>query len=154
MPDDALVFQIYIKATPEQVWAAITESKFRRKYFFGSSIESTFAPGSPVRSVGPDGATWGENTVLESDPPKRLVHTWSSLYDPQLAAEPESRVTWQIEPPEDGAYSKLTVTHDQLQNSPQTRKSVEGGWMFVISGLKTAIETGAPLSAASAGLGR
>ena len=69
------------------------------------------------------------------------------MYDPELAAEPESRVTWEIEPREEG-LCLLTVIHDQLDASPKTAASVTGpGWMFVVSGLKTLLETGEPLAA-------
>jgi uncharacterized protein YndB with AHSA1/START domain len=83
--------------------------------------------------------------VTEYDPPRRLVHGWRSLYDPELAAEEESRVTWEIEP-QDGGYCQLTVVHDQLEGAPKTAESVSGaGWMMVLSGLKTLLETGKPL---------
>ena len=73
------------------------------------------------------------------------MHGWQSLYDPELAEEEPSRVTWEIEP-QDGDYCKLTVTHDQLEGAPRTAESVYGeGWMFVISGLKTLLETGTSL---------
>jgi len=45
------------------------------------------------------------------------VHGWRSLYDPELAEEQPSRVTWEIDPQE-GGYCKLTVTHDQLEGAP------------------------------------
>jgi uncharacterized protein YndB with AHSA1/START domain len=84
--------------------------------------------------------------VLEFDPPRRLVHEWRSLYDAELAAEETSRVTWEIQPHEDG-YCRLTLTHDRLEGAPKTAASVAGtGWMFVLSGLKTLLETGEPLS--------
>jgi uncharacterized protein YndB with AHSA1/START domain len=84
--------------------------------------------------------------VLEAEPPVRLVHTWRSLYDPEAATEPHSRVTWRIEPQENGT-SLLTVVHDQLEDSPKTAASVSGpGWMIVLSGLKTLLETGQPLA--------
>jgi hypothetical protein len=74
------------------------------------------------------------------------VHEWRSLYSPELAAEEPSRVTWKIEPQEHG-YCKLTLTHDQLEGAPRTAESVSGaGWMFVLSGLKTLVETGEPLA--------
>ena len=98
-------------------------------------------------SHGPDGAVWGDEDVLEFDAPRRLVYGWRSLYDPNHAGEPTSRVTWEIEPAGDG-LCLLTVTHDHLEQSPGTAASVAGrGWMFVLSGLKTLLETGAPLSA-------
>jgi hypothetical protein len=48
--------------------------------------------------------------------------------------------------PEDGGFSLLTVTHDRLDASPKTAAGVAGGWMFVLSGLKTLLETGEPLA--------
>jgi uncharacterized protein YndB with AHSA1/START domain len=98
------------------------------------------------RSLGPDDEVWGESAVTAFDPPRRLVHGWRSLYDPEMAEEPESRVTWEIDP-QDGGYCLLTVTHDQLEGSPKTAASVAGvGWMMVLSGLKTVLETGKPLA--------
>jgi uncharacterized protein YndB with AHSA1/START domain len=144
-PTDKLTFQIYIRATPEQVWEAITDTDFRRQYFYGSTIESTFEVGSPVRSHSPDGELWGDDVVLECDPPHVLSHTWRSLWAPEAADEPESRVTWRVEPHSDGS-TRLTVVHDQLEQSPHTAESVSGGWMFIISGLKTVLETGNPMT--------
>jgi uncharacterized protein YndB with AHSA1/START domain len=83
--------------------------------------------------------------VLEHDPPRKLVHSWRAVYDPASATEPESRVTWEIEPHGDGV-SKLTVVHDRLEASPVTATSVAGGWSLVLSGLKTLLETGEPLA--------
>ncbi len=140
-----LVFQIYIRATADDVWQAITETEFRRQYFYGSTIESDFRPGSPLRSVSPDGELWSDDVVLECEPPHVLSHTWRSLWDPEAADEPASRVTWRVEP-QDGGVCKLTVVHDQLEDSPATARGVSGGWAFIISGLKSVLETGEPLA--------
>jgi uncharacterized protein YndB with AHSA1/START domain len=136
------VYQLFIRATPEQVWDAITKSEFTTRYFFASRVE--LADGRR-RAFGPNGELWGDSAILEEDPPRRLVHEWNGLYDPELAAEEPSRVTWEIEP-QDGGYTKLTLVHDQLEGAPKTAESVAGGWMFVLSGLKTLLETGEPLA--------
>jgi uncharacterized protein YndB with AHSA1/START domain len=74
------------------------------------------------------------------------VHGWRSTYSPELAVEEPSRVTWEVEPQENGT-TLLTVTHDQLEGAPKTAASVSGpGWMMVLSGLKTLLETGKPLA--------
>ena len=143
--ESRMVFQIYIRANVEKVWEAITQTEFRRQYFYGSTIESDFRPGSPLRSVSPDGELWGDDVVLECEPPHLLSHSWRSLWDPEAADEPASRVTWRVEP-QDGGVSKLTVTHDQLEQSPATARGVSGGWAFIISGLKSVLETGEPLA--------
>jgi len=71
------------------------------------------------------------------------VHTWRSLYDPDTASEPESRVTWEIEA-QPGGSSRLTLVHDRLDGSPKTAASVRG-WSYILSNLKTVVETGSSL---------
>ena len=68
---------------------------------------------------------WGDSAVEVFDPPRKLVHGWRSLYDPDLAAEDESRVTWEIEEDEHGVCL-LTVTHDRLEGAPRTAAGVFG----------------------------
>jgi uncharacterized protein YndB with AHSA1/START domain len=137
------VYNVFIKATPEQIWEGITSPDFTQRYFYGARIENR---NGRRLAHGPNGEVWGDEAILESDPPRRLVHEWRSRYDPELAAEEPSRVTWEIEPQE-GGYALLTVTHDQLEGAPKTAASVAGpGWMMVLSGLKTLLETGEPLA--------
>ena len=134
------VHRIFIKAAPEAIWEAITKSEFTRRYFFGSSIDTTTQPGSPCVYRSTD-APLVDGEVLESDPNHRFVITWRSLYHPPSVDEPASRVTWLIEPQE-GGHCCLTVIHDRLDSSPNTAKNVGTAWMFVLSGLKTVVETG------------
>ena len=139
----AQVYHVFIKATPEAIWEAITSPDWSERYFYGARI--TVTPDA-YTSRGPDGSDWGDSRTIEFDPPNRLVHGWKSRYDPTLADEPESRVTWEITPGEDGVCL-LTVTHDQLEGASGTAESVAGtGWMRVLSGLKTLLETGEPLA--------
>jgi uncharacterized protein YndB with AHSA1/START domain len=137
------VYQVFIRASADEIWEAITNPEFTAKYFYGARIEVT-----PEwrRTFAPDGGeSWGEGGVFEYDPPRRLVHEWRSAYNPELAAEEPSRVSWEIEQADDGTCL-LTVVHDRLEGAPKTAASVAGpGWMMVLSGLKTLLETGEPL---------
>jgi uncharacterized protein YndB with AHSA1/START domain len=140
------VYQVFIKATPEQIWDAITKPEFTTRYFYGSEIESSFEPGAPYVSWAPERErVFVEGEILESDPPRKLAHTWRSLYDDETAKEQPSRVTWEIDA-QDNAVSRLTVVHDQLEGAPKTAEGVSGGWSYVLSGLKTLLETGEPLT--------
>jgi uncharacterized protein YndB with AHSA1/START domain len=139
----AQVYHIVIKSTPEAIWEAITKPEFTERYFYGSLI--TVVP-DHYSSLGPDGDIRGDEPVYEFEPPRKLVHGWRSRYSPELADEDESRVTWEIEPQADGTCV-LTVVHDRLEGAPKTAASVAGlGWMTVLSGLKTLLETGESLS--------
>jgi uncharacterized protein YndB with AHSA1/START domain len=140
------VYAVFIKASPEQIWEAITKPEFTTKYFYGSSIESTWEPGAPYAGwAGDRSQQYVDGEVIEASPPHKLVTTWRALYDPDTAAEPYSRVTWEIEPAGEGV-TKLTVVHDELEASPKTAANVAGGWSYVLSGLKTLLETGEPLA--------
>jgi len=147
-PPTTQIYRVFIKATPEAIWTAITSAEFTSRYFHGANIESTWEPGTPYRGLSPDRSQiWVEGSVHEVDPPRRLVHGWRALYNPECADEPESRVTWEIEPRE-GGVCLLTTTHDRLEQSPKTAAGVSGeGWTHVLSGLKTLLETGEPLFA-------
>lgn len=90
-----------------------------------------------------------DGDVIESDPPRKLVQTWRMLMDPATAAEGFTRLTYEIADVGKGT-SKLTVTHD-LSGAPHTATLVSGaqeaegaggGWPWVLSDLKTLLETG------------
>ena len=139
------VYSVFIRATPEQVWDGITKPEFTARYFYGSVIDSTYEPGSPYTGWSEDRSQhYVDGEVIEADRPRKLVTTWRAMYDPETAAEPYSRVTWEIEPAGENV-TKLTVIHDELDTAPKTAANVAGGWSYVLSGLKTLLETGEPL---------
>src|SRR5438309_11100672 len=91
------VFEIYIKATPERLWKALTETEMRRKYTFGAVITSDWTTGSHYEGVGM-GTPILEGENLEVDPPRRLVQSFRALWDADVKSEGTSRVTYEIEP--------------------------------------------------------
>jgi len=140
------VYQIFIKATPEQVWDAIIEPSWTRRYFHGTAFDSPPVKGQPYRTSISDGRPAVDGVIEELDPPKRLVMTWHTLYDAALSEEPPSRVEWIVDPVGDG-LTRLRLEHGDLAGSPLTWANVKDGWVYVLDGLKTAIETGESLPA-------
>jgi uncharacterized protein YndB with AHSA1/START domain len=140
------VYQVLIKASAQQIWDAITKPEFTRRYFHGVRVETSGQPGTPLRQYAGDSDRLViDVTIIDADPPHRLVHPWRPLYDEAAAIEPESRVTWLIAEQGDGVCL-LTVTHDRLEQSPRTAKGASGtGWRTVVDGLKTLLETGESL---------
>ncbi len=132
------VYQVFIKATPGADLGGDHQPGLHGEVLLrqrGSS--STFEVGVPVRRlVGRRSQQLVDGEVLEADPPQRLSTSWRALYDPETAAEPHSRVSWEIDA-QDGGFTKLTVVHDQLEESLKTAESVAGGWSYILSGLKT-----------------
>jgi uncharacterized protein YndB with AHSA1/START domain/DNA-binding transcriptional ArsR family regulator len=141
------VYQIYVRATPERIWQALTDSEIVKHYYFGSVIDSDFQPGSPIIYKQPDtGRIDIEGEVLEADPPRKLVHTFSVRWDPDLN-DPPTRVTWEITPM--GEACRLSVTHDGFTEENETFASTRDGWPMILSGLKTYLETGSVLEIGS-----
>jgi len=137
------VFEIYIKTTPERLWAAITDDETRKKYNFGAGVRSDWQPGSTYELCTDKlDQPLAVGEVLEADPPHKLVHTMTALWGDDVKAEGESRVTWLIEPVADSC--RLTVTHDQLRDGANDQ--LYGGWPMILSGLKTWLETGEELT--------
>lgn len=137
------VNRIFVRATPEAVWQAITDPEFTSKYFYETRFESTLQPGAGYRYVMDDGSAAVEGAIEEVDPPRRLVMTWRTLYDADLAAEPPSRVEWVLTPGD--GVTTVTVIHRDLGRSPATAASVETGWVWVLDSMKSLLETGAGL---------
>jgi uncharacterized protein YndB with AHSA1/START domain len=123
----------------------LIESEFTLQYFYGSTAESDWAPGSEyVREIDGQAAIVGE--VLVAERPSRLSLTFDARWDDEVAPDPPSRVTWEIEPVGDG-LSKLTVVHDGFDAKTSTYQRTAGGMPYILSGLKTLLETGEPLPA-------
>jgi uncharacterized protein YndB with AHSA1/START domain len=132
------VFEIYIKTTPEKLWAAITDPEQRAKYSFGVQTHSDWAPGSSYRAGVPGVVDIAEGDNLVVEPPHLLVQSFNALWSDDVKAQGTTRVTWEIE--QVGDSCRLTVVHDRL---PATANAeLYGGWPMILSGLKTLLETG------------
>ena len=123
--------------------AASTTSAREARYRAAAGAEAQ-AMGMPELLV--------EGEVIELDPPRRLVQTWRAAWDPDLVAEGFTRVTWEISE-EDGGVAHLTVTHE-LEGAPKHAAQVAsiaplaqggGGWTWILSDLKTLLESGSSL---------
>lgn len=140
------VSQIFIRAPREAVWRAITESEFTLRYYYGSTVESTWQPGAPYRyRIAGNDAIVG--TVLEVDPPRRLVQSFDARWDDDVAPDPPNRLTWELEEAAPG-ITKVTTIHDEFAGRTKTFEQAAGGMPFILSALKTLLETDTPLVAA------
>lgn len=161
------VHRVYIKASAQRIWDAITQPEWTARYGYTGLVESDLLPGRPfvvhptpefkagAEATGfpcPDPIVDGE--VLEADPPRRLVTTWRMLMDPTMAEEPFTRLTYEIKELT-GGYCSLTVVHD-CEGAPATFALVAGsnedmgaggGHDWVLSDLKTLLETGETMAA-------
>jgi uncharacterized protein YndB with AHSA1/START domain len=152
------VYRVYIAASPEKIWEAITSPEWNGR--FGYHMPGTYdlevggayrVAASPemVEHMGmPDVILEGE--VLECDPPFKLVQTWHPHFTPEQTAEPASTLTYEIHAETD-KLSRLTLTHD-VTDTPEVAAMITGadgaiaegggGWSWVLSDLKTLLERG------------
>ena len=159
------VYRIYIKATPQAIWDAITDPGWTERYGYGGRSEYDLRPGGAYRALASEamkkaGAEMGfptpdvvvDGEVIEANAPHKLVQTWRMLMDEGMAAEGFTRLTYEIAEGK-GGVSKLTVTHE-LEGAPKLALLLSGGmedvgagggWSWVLSDLKTLLETGARL---------
>src|SRR5712691_12880235 len=153
-------YRVYIKATPQAIWDALTKPEWTLKYGYAPLVEYDLRAGGKFHAYlnegmkqfpsVPDVILDGE--VVEANPPHKLVQTWRMLMDPGLAAEGFTRLTYEIEEAR-GGVSRLTVTHDvtgapklaALVAGERESEGAGGGWNEILSGLKTLLETGVPL---------
>jgi uncharacterized protein YndB with AHSA1/START domain len=157
------VYRVYIKASPQAVWDAITKPEWTERYGYGSRVEYDLRPGGRYRAFsteemkaaraemggGPTPDVIVDGEVIEADPPHRLVQTWRMLMDPGTTAEGFTRLTYEVVETRPG-LSKLTLTHE-LEGAPRLATFVGGdmesigaggGWAEALSDLKTLLETG------------
>jgi len=166
--DRTQIYRIYIKASPDAIWEAITDPEWTNRYGYTGYAHYDLRPGGSYNVVAneefksaaaaagfpcPDIVVDGE--VIESDPPKRLVTTWRMLMDPTCVAEGFTVVTHEIEDLGNGAC-KLTLTHKLDTTHPTIANLVSGGMeaageggggghAWVLSDLKSLLETGSGL---------
>ncbi len=148
------VYVTYIRTSAEQLWVALTDPTFTARYW-GRTYDTDWKKGSPyamsqsgVRVDDP------EQVILEADPPRRLSYTWNTFspelagtlgwseeFSARVAAEPRSRVTFEIQVETDDVV-RLTVIHEGFEDGSAMLESVSGGWPRVLANLKTLLETG------------
>lgn len=132
---------IFIRATPDEIWRAITDPEMTRHYYYGTDIKSEWTPGAQWTSDSGD-ELYLDGEILEVEEPHRIVQSFHvATKDDDAYNEPASTVTWEITPM--GDASRVSIVHEGMGQA--TREYVEEGWELILSGLKTLIETGEAL---------
>ena len=135
------VYVIYIAATPEKVWQALTSAEFTRKYFWDRTIEIEPKPGGAFALRLPDGRVNVQGKVVDWEPPRRLSVTWKVGWPEDFRKLPECLVSYQIA--QAGDAVRLTMTESHSWEVPEAILSGgKTGWPAVLSGLKSLLETG------------
>ena len=137
--------QIAIKATPEQVWDALTDRTVTPAYYVGFAADFDLATGRPYRYTA-GGHDMITGTVRDVEPGRTLRTSFNGAWAPDVAARPESTVTFALgEPamPRPGV-TVLSLLHEGLPGT-EAAAGLESGWVAILSGLKTLLETDRPM---------
>jgi uncharacterized protein YndB with AHSA1/START domain len=139
------IYTIYIAATPERVWDALTTAEFSRKYFFGFGVETEPKAGGSFIVRAPDGSVHIGGEVIECVRPKKLTITWNVNWPGLVEKLGVTLVSYEIEPA--GAAVRLTMTeaHDRPLND-DILSGGRQGWPAILSSLKSLLETGEALA--------
>jgi uncharacterized protein YndB with AHSA1/START domain len=138
------VYTIYIAASPEKVWEALTSAEFTRKYFFGNSVEVELRVGGAYIVRTPEGALHISGEVAECVPHRKLSFTFNVDWPDLIETLGPTLVTYEIEPAGTAVRLTMTESHDR----PLDDDILSGGrqgWPAILSSLKSLLETGEPL---------
>ena len=144
-PDqDSILVEIDIAAPPQRVFKAIHDpEEVRRRAPQLDVYEMDLRVGGrwslemrPHQPYHGHGSIRHDGKILEVDPPRLLVYTWTANFhnDPKQ----ESIVRWELTPTKSGTHVKLT--HTGLRTEPEASKDYAGGWPGVLEELKGAVE--------------
>jgi uncharacterized protein YndB with AHSA1/START domain len=139
------VYTIYIAATPEKVWQALTTAEFSRQYFSGFAFEMETRAGGSFIVRAPDGSTHIDGEVLACDPPSRLSVTWNVNWPGLVEKLGQTVVTYEIAQMGDAVRLTMTEAHERVL-AEDILSGGRTGWPAILSSLKSLLETGKPLA--------
>lgn len=134
MTDTTITKTVFLKATPETVWAFLTEKDKLATWFHAA--ENDLAEGHEYALVEPDNEgnpqpqCWG--TVVKMDPPNSLQYTFTIK---PMGGE-MTTVFWTLEKVEGG--TKLTMVHEGIAEAIGLLFALDAGWDNHFAKLRTA----------------
>lgn len=132
-------YEVVIKSPVTAIWQAITDGTLTQKYFFHTQVRSDWAAGSAITYYNEDGSLSSQGVILAIEPQRLLQATFEPLWLEEKK-EP-SVVNWEIQSL--GETTLLTLTQSKIDSA--TFEEMHTGWVFVVSSLKSLLETGEAL---------
>jgi DNA-binding transcriptional ArsR family regulator/uncharacterized protein YndB with AHSA1/START domain len=139
------VYSALIRATPDRIWQAITDGVETQRYYYETRVDSDWSPGGRVVYSYADGSVAADGEVVAIDPGRSVSLTFHPRWSPEIEAEGPVRMTWEIEPAGEGVC-KLTVVTSGMRSGGVVERDFVGGIVHIVSGLKTLVETGRPMT--------
>ena len=134
--------RIDVKAPATEVWKALTDVDMIQKYFFGSRVQTTWRPGSPITWSGQwEGKAYEDKgKVLEVEPNRLLkVSHFSPLAGLPDRPENYHNLTFQLD--QQGRATRVSLTQDNNKDEAEAERSTQN-WRTMLEGLKKVVEEG------------
>ncbi|EDM27120.1 hypothetical protein LNTAR_15662 [Lentisphaera araneosa HTCC2155] len=133
---------VYIKTTKAKLWNALTQPETINKYYMCPILKMGSKKGEII-SYGVEGQTFIEGEILEFKKQEKLTHSFRFAGKPKAKGDQGTMVTYEIV--EQQGLLILILTHSGFRAKNQTYKDITGGWPYILSNLKTLLETGKTL---------
>jgi uncharacterized protein YndB with AHSA1/START domain len=144
LEDLVVTSAIEIDASPERVWAVMTDPVAAREYMFGAELDAHWIVGGALRWSGEwEGRPYEDHgTVLEIDPPHRLVHThFSPRRTSGLEPDDHHTLTWTL----DGDHPTLLTLVQDNNATPESAAHAKRMWDALVAKVKEISERGDPV---------
>ena len=139
-------YSIYINAGRDEVWDAITNPDKTERYFYGTRVDCTFTPGASMQYFhGSSDQLASTGEIVSVDAPNQYECLFHAKWDPALEAEGPVREIWQLR--ELNGMVELSVELFDAPPDSATYQDFATGFPYILSGLKSVVETGNGLPA-------
>ena len=135
---------IYIKSTKEKIWNALTKADIISKYYM-CPVQSIGSKKGEGISFGDKGETFISGKILDIEINTKFSHSFKFKQSDSEAKNDESTiVTYELF--DDHGLIVLVLTHSGFKEENETYRNITGGWPYILSNLKTYLETGKTLT--------
>jgi uncharacterized protein YndB with AHSA1/START domain len=140
-------YEVVIAAPAAEVWAGIVESDRVERWFFDNSLSTDWAIGSPIHYLAHDGTVDIAGIITSYDEP----NSWSMTFEAHWSSDgtekvaPAGEVTWTVT--DEGGLTRVCLDHTGIPGGFERAQEVAAGWPYLLSNLKTYVETGSPMRA-------
>jgi uncharacterized protein YndB with AHSA1/START domain len=140
-----IAYDIYIAAPVAKVWKGIVDGDMTKHYVYGTRFEGNLKKGAPYAYVGDGDFRVVDGEILEVEPQKRLVMSWTAHWGDSVAKDRPSRVSYDLSAA-GPSTTRLHLVHDGFEGQTATYSGTVDGWPLMLSSLKSLLETGKPLT--------
>lgn len=140
------IYKAYINGSQADVWDAITNPDKTEQYFYRTRVESDWEVGSSINYYHADsGELASDGEIIAIDAPNKIDFIFQARWDPELVAEGPAREVWMLA--EINGMVELTIELYDVEEDSKTLDDFANGFPYIVSGLKSLVETGKPLPA-------